>query len=311
MGAFRGELADDISTARATYESQLVESFVSSKNSSKLFSYVRSQTHQNLIPSQIVANNIPQTTDLDKAHAFNMYFHSVYLPSKDLTMPSSVSVNSNLSSIDISIHDTLTALIELDPRKSKGIDGIGPLVLKQCATPLCTPINHLFVKSLQFSSIPSEWKVHCITPVYKSGDKSLVENYRPISLMCIVSKVLERLIYDQVSVFLSDSISPSQFSFLPAKSTLQQLLVFLSDLFHNQINKEATDVLYLDFRKAFDTVQHDVLLQKLWRVGITGNLWLWFKEYVCCRHQCVFVNGSLSDTVEVSHKEVFKVRCFS
>ena len=76
--ALRGELADDITTARATYESQLVESFVSSKNSSKLFSYVRSQTHQNLIPSQIVANNIPQTTDLDKAQAFNMYFHSVY-----------------------------------------------------------------------------------------------------------------------------------------------------------------------------------------------------------------------------------------
>ena len=93
---------------------------------------------------------------------------------------------------------------------------------------------------------------------------------------------------------------PLNSAFLPAKSTLQQLLFFLSDLFHNQINKEATDVLYLDFRKAFDTVQHDVLLQKLWRIGITGNLWLWFKEYLCCRHQCVSVNGSLSDTLDVT-----------
>ena len=298
--ALRSELAATITTARASYESQLVESFVSSKNSTKLFEYVRSQTHQNQLPSQIFANNVPLTTDLDKACAFNKYFHSVYLPSKVLTMPPSNSGSSNLSSISISLHDTFTALIQLDPKKSKGIDGIGPLVLKRCATPLCTPLNHLFVSSLQFSTIPSEWKVHRISPVYKSGDKSLVTNYRPISLLCIASKVLERLIFDQVGDFLSDSFSPSQFGFLPGRSTLQNLLIFLSDLNNNLNSREPTDVIYLDFRKAFDTVRHDILLQKLWDVGISGNLWLWFKEYLSSRQQCVSINGSLSNILEVT-----------
>ena len=163
-------------------------------------------------------------------------------------MPPSNSGSSNLSSITISLYDTFTALIQLDPKKSKGIDGIDPLVLKRCATPLRTPLNHFFVSSLQFSTIPSEWKVHRISPV------------------------LERLIFNQLSDFMSDSFSPSQFGFLPGRSTLQNLLIFLSDLNNNLNSREFTDAIYLDFKKAFDTVRHDILLQKLRDVGISGNL---------------------------------------
>ena len=225
----------------------------------------------------MTANHVPLLTDSDKACAFNTYFQSVYLPSAIPPVPSSIAPLSNLSTIDISLHDTFTALTHLDPTKSMGIDGIGPLVRRSCATPLCTPLHHLFSTSLQFSAIPSEWKVHCITPVYKSGDRSLVDNYRSISLLCIVSKVLERLVYDQVLEFIFDSLSLSQFGFLPARSTLQQLLVFMSDLYDNLKSKEPTDVLYLhvDFRKAFDSVRHDVLLQKLYgmlvSVGTYGS----------------------------------------
>ena len=245
----RSELANDIVDARSVYEANIVDSFVSTKNSSKLFGYVRSQTHQDQLPSQITANYVPLSTDSDKACAFNTYFQSVYLPSAIPPVPSSIAPLSNLSTIDISLHDTFTALIHLDPTKSMGIDGIGPLVLRSCATPLCTPLHHLFSTSLQFSAIPSEWKVHRITPVYKSGDRSLVENYHPISLLCIVSKVLERLIYDQLLVFISDSLSPSQFGFLPGRSTLQNLLIFLSDLNNNLNSRESTDVIYFDLKK--------------------------------------------------------------
>ena len=223
---------------------------MSSKNSTKLFEYVPSQTHQNQLPSQIFAKNIPLTTDLDKACAFNKYFHSAYLPSKVLTMPPSNSVSSNLSSITISLHDTFTALIQLDPKKSKGIDGIGPLVLKCCATPLCTPLNHLFVSSLQFSTIPSEWKVHRISPV------------------------LERLIFNQLSDFMSDSFSPSQFSFLPGRSTLQNLLIFLSDLNNNLNSRELTDAIYLDSKKAFDIVRHVLIFY-------CKNFGMWVLAVIC------------------------------
>ena len=98
------------------------------------------------------------------------------------------SVRQHLVSINISEEDVLEALNSLDPDKSSGIDKIGPRVLKNCAFSLCGPLHHLFVTCLSKHTIPSEWRIHVITPVHKSGDKSLVNNYRPISLLSNTSK---------------------------------------------------------------------------------------------------------------------------
>lgn len=142
----------------------------------------------------------------------------------------------NITEVQISIHDTFKVLTELDPSKSMGIDGIGPALLKHCATHLCTPLCHLFSVSLHTARIPLDWKVHKITPVFKSGNKNSVQNYRPISLLSSVSKVLEKLIYDKVLDFLYPSFSTSQFGFLPDRSSLQQLLIFLNDIHNNSLN---------------------------------------------------------------------------
>ena len=104
-----------------------------------------------------------------------------------------------------------------------GIDNIAPVVLKNCAHALATPAHHLFTISIRSGSIPSEWKIHKITSVYKSGDKTSVTNYRPISLLCIMSKVLERLIYDKIISAVATSITPHQYGFQRGTSTLQQL----------------------------------------------------------------------------------------
>jgi hypothetical protein len=165
--------------------------------------------------------------------------------------------------IDISLHDTFTELTNLDPSKAKGIDDIGPLMLKMCATPLCTPLHHLVSISLKTACLPSEWKVHKIVRVFKCGDKTSVYNYRPISLLCSVSKVLERLIYNKVIDFLYPLLSSSLYGFLSGRSSLKQLLTFLSDVHDNESQGLETNVIYLDFRKAFDTVPDDKLLQKL------------------------------------------------
>ena len=143
-----------------------------------------------------------------------------------------------------------------------------------CATPLCTPLCHLFCVSTQSAHIPLEWRIHKIRPIFKAGDKSSVTNYRPISLLSSTSKVLERIIYEKVIDFLEPQFSSSQFGFLKGRSSLQQLLVFLADIRDNLDNKVCTDVIYLDFRKAFDSVPHDKLLMKLWNMGISGDLWM-------------------------------------
>ena len=241
-------------------------------------------------------------TDIDKANLFNKYFFSVFscssqgLPQFSTLSPPSIF----LSKVDFSISDVYQALIKLDPTKAMGIDGIGPRVLKSCACALSEPIHHLFKVSLSCSCLPSEWTIHCITPIHKSGDKSLISNYRPISLLCSISKVLEQLIYDKIIDFISQHISSAQFGFLRGKSTLQQLLIFLHQVHYNLSHKLQTDAIYLDFRKAFDRVPHYSLLTKLWSMGITGTLWSWFKAYLSSRTQLVSINGIHSDTLPVT-----------
>ena len=106
-------------------------------------------------------------------------------------------------------------------------------------------------------------------------------NYRPISLLCSVSKVLEKLVYCGVIDFLSSRLSNSQFGFLPGRSCLQQLLTFYSDIFSSTSSKCQWDVIFLDFSKPFDSVPHNELLMKISRMGILGALWDW------CRFVCV------------------------
>ena len=117
--------------------------------------------------------------------------------------------HSSLSSIAISISDVLDALSSHDPSKALGIDCIGPKVLKNCATALCTPVHHLFSVSLSTGHLPNEWRTHLITPIFKAGDRCSVKNYRPISLLCTVTKVLERLVFNHVADFLADHRSNS------------------------------------------------------------------------------------------------------
>ena len=89
-------------------------------------------------------------------------------------------------------------LCNLDTSKAAGIDDLNPKLFKNCTTYLLLPIFHLFTTCMKFAKVPAQWKDHCIIPVFKSRDKTLVNNYRPISLLCILSKVLERIVYDQV-----------------------------------------------------------------------------------------------------------------
>ena len=147
----------------------------------------------------------------------------------------------SLNLINFTKQEVFDALINLNPNKASGIDNIAPVILKNCAHALAIPAHHLFTISIRSGSIPSEWKIHKITSVYKSGDKTSVTNYHPISLLCIMSKVLERLIYDKIINAVVTSITPHQYGFQRGTSTLQQLLVY----FHQLVtSKDEIDAIY-------------------------------------------------------------------
>jgi len=174
-------------------------------------------------------------------------------PLESLPIPSST-----ICDITISESDVYDALTSLNPTKA-----IWELmVLKSYVLALYQPIYHLFVLSLTQHYLPKEWRSHLITPIYKSGNKSSVKNYRPISLLCIISKILERIAYDKIISFVSSHISSHQFGFRQNHSTFQQLLIFLNSIYESLGSTTQTDVIYLDFKKAFDSVIHNSLV--LW-----------------------------------------------
>ena len=238
--------------------------------------------------------------DVARANLFNDFFQSVFTRSLfNIPATDNSGRSETLSSVDIIDTEVYEALVSLDHTKAMGLDGYCPALLKSCAIALYEPLTHLFNLSVTNHCLPAEWKLHGITPIYKAGDRSSVKNYRPISLLSSTSKVLERIIYNKCAEFLHPKISKHQFGFLPKHSTLQQLLLFCNSILDNLCMGARSDVVYLDFAKAFDSVPHQELLYKLRLMGIDGNLWLWFQDYLSDRFQCVCIGSCRSNLLSV------------
>ena len=279
----------ELKNAKESYKRDLINSYTQSKTP-KLFHYIKSITKFGSLSSILVNDSVKAVSDEDKAELFNQYFYSVFtdtttsLPNlEEASIPCTT-----ISETILSFEDIFEELRSLQISKAVGADNIGPKVLNSCADSLTAPLHYLFSLSLIKGVVPSDWKCHNVIPIFKSGDKSTVKNYRPISLLCYVSKVLERLVYNKILDFYSDSISCHQFGFCKNKSSLQQLLLYFDDLCSS---RNQTDSIYLDFSKAFDSVSHSNLLLKLWSAGITGGVWSWLQSYPSDRSQCVLVNN--------------------
>ena len=293
------QLSLDIQKAKQSFESSLIQNLQS--NPTKVYKYISSIKSESQIPSSVYLETCSSSLDEDKAKLFNHYFFSVFTHSfYQLPYLYEVAhIIPNLDKICLNECEVYEALFSLECNKAAGIDSIRPDVLKHCATPLTKPLHHLFCHCISTHDLPSEWRIHCIIPIFKSGNKSNVANYRPISLLCVVSKVLERLVYNHVVGHLTRYISTQQFGFVAGRSSLQQLLLFVNNIIQAKAHSNNVDIIYLDFKKAFDSVPHNELLYKLWKYGITGYLWMWFKAYLSSRMQCVRVYGHLSGLLPV------------
>ena len=172
-----------------------------------------------------------------------------------------------------------------------GGDGIPPLFLKHCVTALVDPVHYLFSQCLSQSYLPQEWHSHLIIPIPKTDDKSQISNYRPISLLCNLSKALEKIVFDKIYEFISEnSISIHQFGFMRNRSTLKQLILHTEFLYSSLDHHQQVDSIYLDIHKAFNSVPHNKLLVKLWSSGLTDSIWPFFKAYLTNRYQQVVLD---------------------
>ena len=148
--------------------------------------------------------------------------------------------------------------------------------------------------------VPSEWKLANLSPILKTDDPTLSSNYRPISLLNTISKVLERCVFSHCSKHLEPQIYHLQHGFMKGRSTVTQLVEVYDDIVNSVASGKEVDVLYLDLAKAFDKVPHNLLLLKLQLHGITGPLLLWMQSYLSERKQRVVLEGASSDWLPVT-----------
>ena len=140
------------------------------------------------------------------------------------------------------------ALSLLDHTKSPGNNRVNPLILKRCALSLTCPITHIINLSFTTSTFPTVWKKHKIIPIPKKGDLHSVTNYRPISLLPIISKVIEAIVHAKLIKFVRPLLNKSQYGFLSNRSCLTQLLAFTAKITNHFESKSSTDVVYLNFQ---------------------------------------------------------------
>ena len=187
----------------------------------------------------------------------------------------------------------MKTLKSINPNKATGPDNIPNKVLKMAAEILSPSLSAIFNRSLSMGIYPDDWKMARVLPIFKSGDKDDIGNYRPISIISAIAKVFGRLVHDQFYTYLSSNqlINPYQSGFRSTFSTLTSLLESTNNWCVNIDRGLLNGVVFIDLRKAFDTIDYDILLSKLSAYGVDELALTWFRSYVTNRRQKCFVNG--------------------
>ena len=190
----------------------------------------------------------------------------------------------------------------LNNKKSSGYDGITNFLLKNVINEIISPLTYILNKSLTSGKVPLKMKIARVVPIFKKGQKDSVNNYRPISLLTSISKILEKLVYTRTIKFIVNCkiLSDSQFGFRKQHNTTHALLTFIDKVAHAIDDVSHTIGVFLDFSKAFDTIDHEILLYKLSHYGIRGRALEWFKDYLADRKQFVSIHGHDSHLKSIS-----------
>ena len=186
--------------------------------------------------------------------------------------------------------------------KATGLDQISAKVLKIAAPAITPSLTLIFNQSIRTGLFPSGWKVAKVTPIYKTGEKTCMTNYRPISVISIVAKIIEKLIHNQIYEYLikSNLRTNSQHGFRSNHSTVTALLDVTNRWYQNMDIGQLNGVVFLGLKKAFDTVDHYTLFRKLDIYGIRGSALVWINSYLTGRTQYCQVDGHLSDPLCVT-----------
>ena len=238
----------------------------------------------------------------EKANILNDQFKYVFKNSTSTTLENStIDRGFNITTLKIGEQGVLKLLKDIHPSKAMGPDQIPNIVQKTCAKSLAPGMTKIFQKSIDCGELPDDWLNANATPVYKKGDAHKAENYRPVSLTSVTCKLLEHIICKYILTHLEkyNILTSLNHGFRSGYSCETQLIVTLNNLLQSYDQNKQTDVVILDFSKAFDTVPHDKLMYKLEKYGIKGDLHKWLTSFLTKIEMRVVTEGEQSNKAVV------------
>lgn len=306
----RSEYKKEIQTAKSMYEDNQYASLAdeSIRNEKKWWTLLKqvyrgSSVIESIPPLQKLDEVI--TDDKDKADLFNDFFlKASSIDDSQAAIPDNAITNIGpfLEKITVTYDDVKDQVETLKCNKAYGHDEVSPIFLKEGGQTVVMVLHRLFTLSLEQKQFPSMWKKANVIPLHKKDSMNVVSNYRPVSLLCVASKIFERIIFKYVFNFFRDNfvINDFQSGFQSGRSTTTQLLELCHHFCKAIDNGKEIRVVFLDIRKAFDKVWHKGLMHKLALSGIRGNLLSWFENYLDGRCQRVIINGQSSEWANVN-----------
>ncbi|KAK4820059.1 LOW QUALITY PROTEIN: hypothetical protein QYF61_019001 [Mycteria americana] len=284
---------------RAKTELELNLAAAVKDNKKHFFKYISSKRRakENLQPLVDGGGNTV-TKDEEKAEVLNAAFASVFNSRANCSLGTQLleleDRDGDQNGAPIIQGEMVSDLLHhLDTHKSMGPDEIHPRVLKELADVLTKPLSIIYQQSWLTGEVPADWRLANVTPIFKKGWKEDPGNYRPVSLTSVPGKLMEQIILSAITQHVEDNqgIKPSQHGFRNGRSCLTNLVSLYEKVIRLVDEGKAVDVVYLDFSKAFDTVSHSILLEKLAAHGLDGCTLHWVKNWLDGRAQRVAVNG--------------------
>lgn len=273
----------------------------------RFWTYIKHQrTDYNGI-APLRSEGILHTNPVNQATILNKQFQSAF-STKDTHTSDDLTKRCNMSGTFPTCEDLLITkncvmklLQKLNPTKAAGPDNIRPRVLKELANELAPILTIIFNRSINTGEVPQNWRSANVSPVYKKGERCKAENYRPISLTCVCCKIMEHVVTSHIMKHAEtyNILYPLQHGFRSRRSCETQLIEFVDDITINMCKGKQTDVLIMDFSKAFDKVSHSLLIHKLQHYGIRGKVNRWIEGFLLNRSQSVVVDGERPPCIDV------------
>ena len=275
----------------------------SSKFPKNLFSYIKSQKSESSNIATLRQNGQLHSDTKTKANILNEQFQKAFTPATDDPIPNKgQSQYPQMPNIIITENGINKLLQNINIHKASGPDNIHGRILKECTTQIAPILTTLFSLSLKTGKIPDDWRYASVCPAFKKGDKNNPINYRPISLTCIICKLLEHVVTSSIMKHLeyNNILYDLQHGFRSSRSCETQLVSFIQDLAKSSDKNIQTDLIIMDFAKAFDKVSHKHLMYKISYYGINCNAFHWIKDFLTDRTQTVILEGETSNKIPVT-----------